>query len=336
VGRRARRLGAALALGGIAGVAAGGWALSRRATAPGYPRHLHGDYADGMLLARTLAELDGPDVEPACRSIVRSHGGKTDDVAVLLHGYTNCPAEFSIVADLLFESGWNVVVPRLPLQGLRDRMTDRLSELTVERLVERTALALDIASDIGERVTVAGISGGGALAAWAGWAYDDVDRVVMFSPFFGASFAPNLMVRPATRTARFLPDRYLWWDPVRKADRYEVSYAYPRFSLRGAIAYLQVAAGIQDNPSPRGTPLQEVVLVTNSLDPLVDNRLAARLLEEVFGGMVARRRHLRFRAVSALPHDYIDPLGAAGRRAPTVQPVIAQLVAGGEAAVRSV
>jgi hypothetical protein len=207
-------------------------------------------------------------------------------------------------------------------------MTDRISDLTVERLLERTALALDVASSVGERVTVAGISGGGALAAWAGWAFDDVNRVVMFSPFLGASFAPSLAVRPATRIARHLPDRYFWWDPVRKGDRYGASYAYPRFSLRGAVAYLTVASGIQDNPSPRATSLDEVVLVTNSLDALVDNKLAVGLLEDVFDGIAARRRHLRFRATAALPHDYIDPLGAAGRRAPTIQPVIAQLVAG--------
>src|SRR5947209_12395254 len=93
-----------------------------------HPRPAHG-YAAGMARLAALAALDGPDVNPACRTRVYTHGAPTERVIVCLHGLTNCPAQFDSLARLAYASGSNVIVPRLPMHGYADRMTPALAGL---------------------------------------------------------------------------------------------------------------------------------------------------------------------------------------------------------------
>lgn len=51
--------------------------------------------------------------------------------------------------------------------------------------------AVDLAHGLGERVYVLGLSSGGGVAAWIAQYRDDVERVVMVAPFFGAIGLPR-------------------------------------------------------------------------------------------------------------------------------------------------
>ena len=94
------------------------------------------------------------------------------------------PAQFERVAADLFDRGHNVVVPRLPQHGHADRMSTALERLRAEELYEAVTDYVSVAQELGERVTVAGFSLGGLLAAWIGQHYE-IDRCVPIAPFFG-------------------------------------------------------------------------------------------------------------------------------------------------------
>ena len=84
-----------------------------------------------------VAALMGADddrIAPPCRTQFLSHGARTPTVHVLLHGYTNAPAQFREVAAAYFEAGDNVLVPRAPFHGYADPLTRELSGLTPEVL----------------------------------------------------------------------------------------------------------------------------------------------------------------------------------------------------------
>jgi hypothetical protein len=48
----------------------------------------------GLGITRELEALDGPNVNPACRTRVYTHGARTERALLLLHGFTNCPQQF--------------------------------------------------------------------------------------------------------------------------------------------------------------------------------------------------------------------------------------------------
>lgn len=120
-----------------------------------------GDYAMAMDRAAALTGADGPDVNPECTSRILDHGERVARSVVLLHGYTNCPAQFSVVADAYFDAGYNVVVARIPQHGMADRLTRDLSYLTAGALTTLADESVDIAAGLGERVSVVGLSAGG-------------------------------------------------------------------------------------------------------------------------------------------------------------------------------
>ena len=107
-----------------------------------------------------------PEISTACRSILLTHGQRTEKAVVLFHGYTNCPQQFRELGQILYEQGYNVLIPRLPRHGLADRKVENLSPLTAEELRECADMSVDIACGLGRKVYVAGLSAGGTLSAW--------------------------------------------------------------------------------------------------------------------------------------------------------------------------
>jgi len=49
-------------------------------------------YSEGMRIAATLHDLDGPNVNPLCHTRVYTHGRRVERSLLLLHGFTNCPS----------------------------------------------------------------------------------------------------------------------------------------------------------------------------------------------------------------------------------------------------
>ena len=64
-------------------------------------------------------------VIPACLSRVMTHGAKTENAIVLVHGLTNCPKQWELFGREIFARGWNVLILRLPEHGLGDAQMAR-------------------------------------------------------------------------------------------------------------------------------------------------------------------------------------------------------------------
>ena len=107
--------------------------------------------------------LDGEEILPAAKTLLLEHERRVPLSVVLLHGFTNNPAQYAELAPLIFARGANVFVPRMPEHGDRDRMTASIAELKATALLHAVAGALDAAAGLGERVAVLGISMGGVL-----------------------------------------------------------------------------------------------------------------------------------------------------------------------------
>ena len=73
-------------------------------------------------LAR-FAELRAQEQEivafnPVCHSQLLTHGRKMERAIILMHGMTNCPAQYDELAPLFLERGYNVLIPLIPGNGL--------------------------------------------------------------------------------------------------------------------------------------------------------------------------------------------------------------------------
>ena len=264
-------------------------------------------YAEAMERARALEAADGPDVADECRSRVLGRGERTERAVVLLHGFTNCPAQFALIAQAYADAGYNVVVPRLPGHGERDRLTTALSDFTVGDVVDVGDTAVDIAAGLGDEVVAVGLSGGGTLAGWLARERDEVSEAVLLAPLVVPKVLPEIAVAPVSRAFRYVPDLYWWWDGDQKEALATPPYAYPRYSLRSIGAFLALGRAIQTD-SPRTTTLERLVVVTNENDAAISNAAVGPVAEALSEGDVDV-------TVEVLPeslgyrHDLVSPEG---------------------------
>src|SRR2546425_202029 len=130
-------------------------------------------YSEGMRIAATLHDLDGPNVNPLCHTRVYTHGRRVERALVLLHGFTNCPQQFDALGRQFHEMGWNVLIPRYPRHGYSDRLNTSISGLRTDHLTSLATRAAEASAGLGERLTVAGLSLGairtGHLAQSRDW-----------------------------------------------------------------------------------------------------------------------------------------------------------------------
>ncbi len=262
-------------------------------------------YAQAIDGVRALRALDDDRILPQARTALFEHGERTPLAAVLLHGFTNHPGQYREFAPMLFGRGVNVLVPRLPDQGDRNRMTRRLAGLTAESLLARASQAVDIACGLGERVCVAGISTSGLLCAYFGQHRSDVARAICVSPVFSILELPHWASSGAMRLLRVLPNMFLWWDPRRRDQQHPAS-AYPRFPTRALAQSMRIGDDVYAACASQAYAAGSIVTLTNRCDPAVNNAVTA--------AVVQRWRRRRPDRVSAfeftdLPrnHDIIEP-----------------------------
>jgi pimeloyl-ACP methyl ester carboxylesterase len=262
-------------------------------------------YARGIEIVHGLEALDGPNVNPACRTRLYSHGRRTENALVLLHGFTNCPQQLDGLGRGFFERGWNVLIPRYPRHGYRDRLSSSIAELSSDHLLavaERAALA---GGGLGERVTVAGMSLGGTLAAHIAQSTPSVQRCVMIAPMFGVKRLPGGLHRAVARLATALPNFYVWWDPRLKLDLPPV-HAYPRFSSRAYGAVLETAGRVMASVRRAAPQVRSLGVVTNAAEPGLDNRFTREVVAQ-WRRQGATVDTFEFPAEEGLPHDLVDP-----------------------------
>lgn len=246
---------------------------------------------------------DGTEVLPQARTALLEHGSQTPLAVVLYHGFTNNPAQYAQFAPLLFERGANVFVPRLPKHGDKDRLTNRIADLTAEILLRSATEAVDLASGLGERVAVLGISMGGSLAAYFGQ-FHDVALAVPVAPEFALLQLPYPVSRAAAGMMKLLPNFFVWWDPRVREEQLPPT-AYPRYSTRALAQTLRIGEDVYGAAAQRVPRADRIVTVVNPGDPAVNNAAAKRVSTQ----WSQRHQGIEYVEVEGLPrnHDIIEP-----------------------------
>jgi alpha-beta hydrolase superfamily lysophospholipase len=238
-------------------------------------------------------------------SILLHHGHRTPRAFLLLHGLTASPLQFEAFGHLLYERGSNVYIPRLPRHGLSDRLTTALEDLTADELRTFAGACARHAAAYGERVTVLGFSVGGLLSAWIGQ-HVAVERSVSLAPFFGVAGIPNRLMPQMARATLGSPNRFLWWDPVRR-ERHLPVHGYPRFATH-AVAHAVRLAGELFEAARRSAPAaRDLQFVLNTRETTVSNRAALRLARLWAAHGTSRVGIHRLHGLPA-SHDIIEPL----------------------------
>ncbi len=241
------------------------------------------------------------------RSIVLTHGYKTDCVFVLLHGLTNAPRQFRELGEKLFATGANVVIPRLAHHGLADRMTDAHAALTAQDLIAYAQYGVDLAQGLGKQVTVVGLSISGISAAWLAQNRDDIDEVFLLAPLFGPAVVPDTLTPAFAAALQHLPNQMLWWDPRVRENLPGPPYNYPRFPTRGLGEALRL--GLDTAQPDRTLRVNRLGVILTENDLAVNNRRTRRLVEQWRATSPDTEIFLHeFPAEEKIPHDFIDPL----------------------------
>lgn len=282
-------------------------------------------YEAGMQIAADLKALDGPKVNPICHTRVYTHGRRTEDALVLLHGFTNCPQQFDAFGRSIHELGWNVLIPRYPRHGYADRLNTSIAELRAEHLTAVANRAAQAASGLGERVTVAGLSLGGILAGHLAQTRDGIERAVLIAPMFGLRPIPGPGLAALTRLAQALPNFYIWWNNDLKQDL-GPPHGYPRFATHAYAALFETGAGVVKAARASAPKAPHIAVITNAAEPRLDNRFTYRLVD-TWRANGAEVTTFEFPAADRLPHDLIDPANSA-QNTKLVYPVVTKLILG--------
>ncbi|MBV8372912.1 MAG: alpha/beta hydrolase [Candidatus Eremiobacteraeota bacterium] len=256
-------------------------------------------------LTDRLLERDHPGVSARGRTAVHVHGGRRPRAFVLLHGMSASPPQFDRFALELFARGHNVLVPRLPRHGHADRNSTALARLKPDDLYAAVSDYVAIARELGERVTVAGFSLGGLLAAWSAQHFE-LDRCVAIAPFLGVAWIPSVVMPGVAEVLLRMPNQFHWWNPIVR-ERHLPAHGYPRYATH-AIAHAHRIARDVLRGALMSPPLaRRVVLVVNAREAGVNNRAIRRL----YARWHARRPEgVELVTLRGLPlsHDIVEPL----------------------------
>jgi pimeloyl-ACP methyl ester carboxylesterase len=252
-----------------------------------------------------LVARDHPGVAEKGRTLAYVHGTRRPRSVVLLHGMSASPAQFERVAADLFDRGHNVVVPRLPRHGHADRLSTALERLRAEDLYAAVADYMSVAQELGERVTVAGFSLGGLLAAWIGQHYE-IDRCVPIAPFFGIACIPNRLMNTVAERLLRLPNRFHWWNPVLR-DKHIAACGYPRYATHAIAHSYRIARGVLDEALTTAPGAEHVTIITNASEIAVNNYAIRRLYRRWHRH---RPETVELSVLTGLPlsHDIVSPL----------------------------
>lgn len=286
------------------------------------------DYATAMEQLGALEALDGADVNAVCHSRALTHGQQTENAIVLIHGMTNCPQQFSDFAPLLFERGYNVLIPRQPGNGLADRNTKALASLTIQELTTFGENVTHIAQGLGRRVTMLGISAGATIAAWLAQFRSGIDLAVVIAPLLGIlpqlpapindpanhlvmdifSTIPNIMTQ-SLRPFKSGPD-----------------YGYYGFSTRGLGTVMRMGDDVMRAAKTTPPDARSIIMTLNQNDDAINNLMATHLADRWRAHGAAVKTYT-FPKSEHLGHDIIDPRQT-NQRVAYVYPILLNLILG--------
>jgi len=278
------------------------------------------DHAGSVARFAAVAEAERDSTMEDARSVLLDHGTRTPRVVVLVHGFTNSPRQFRELGQLLFERGYNVLIPRLPEHGLRAGDVGALKSITAERYRDFADRAVDDARGLGDSVLVVGLSAGADVAIWIAQHRPDVTRVVVIAPAISLARVPGLFDAPVMNLMTRVPNMTFHQKPDTLRP-----HAYFGVSTRGVGQTLRFGASVMRDVERKAPAVRDLALVVNANDRTVDAAPVARIAELWRDRDGARTAFYRFAADLRLPHDVIDATQRCGMP-DVVYPVVVALL----------
>jgi len=249
----------------------------------------------------TAADRANPRVDPHNAYATWLHRKRTKRAIVLLHGFTNNPRQFAVLGPELHADGYNVIAPRFPYHGYRDRMTDALALMRANDVLACALEAVILAAHVAERVDVLGLSLAGTVGAWLAQRVA-LGQVLAISPFFGIRDLNGPGNDALTAAMDVLPNIFVWWDPIHR-EAMLPHHAYPRFATHALAESLVIGEAVRRREG--SLRAQRLRFVLNPGDPIVNNDIAERCAADL------RRRGSAVEVVHATGfpprHDVIEP-----------------------------
>lgn len=285
------------------------WLIPISALSVSYQNTVNGSYNQATSRINQVQSRDGSNINDLCRTKSLLHKEKVEHSLVIFHGFTNCPEQFGQLAKTIFESGWNVYIPRIPHHGNSDVLTEDLDNLTSLELINTIAESVDIASGLGENVHLMGISGGSVMAAWGGYYYENVDSVFLNAPLFTPVGVSSWQLAPVRNLLTHAPLGFRWWDTEAKQDVVGPSYAYPRFSYKAVSAFLDLSIDLKRslNKSSVNQSGKKLIIVTTEDDPGINNSVVKEYTNLWIQNAGVELTYYQFPLSDNLVHDFIDP-----------------------------
>jgi alpha-beta hydrolase superfamily lysophospholipase len=284
------------------------------------------DYADAMVRFERLSARDGPEINPVCRTQLLTRGGRTANAIVLVHGIPNCPQQYAQLGPLLYDRGFNVLIPRMPYLGYLDRATRELRNLTAEDLRLFADETTDIARGLGARVVYLGLSAGGVVATWVAQFRGDVDQAVLIAPALHVPHVPGRLNGALIALMTAMPDRYM----KRSAAAMAVTPPYVYYGQSSRAIGQMMRLGANATRAARSEPpaAKSILVVTSAYDTVVDNGATRRLLARWRAQGARRIETYEFAADLKIVHDMIDPVRG-DQQVDVVYPVLLDLIMAG-------
>jgi len=282
--------------------------------------HPAGNYDDALKKFEAVEKAEA--ALPLCpegRSRMFTHGHKTDRVFVLLHGLTNCPEQFVPLAKILFASGANVVIPRARYAGYADRMNEIQGMQSGQDLLDQAATGLDIAAGLGDRISMAGLSGSAVAAAWMAENRDGIESVLIMSPFFSLYGYPVPVVDALSAILSRTPNFYKWWNDELKEKNPGPPYAYPRYGTRCMADTVQLARNVRAGIGPLKAGRLDIL--TTATDIGANNALTDELAAKWAAKNPGHVTIFQFPKSDGVPHDMVD-VNQPDAKTSTTYPVI--------------
>ena len=282
-------------------------------------------YDEAVQAIKAMATAAPATVRRNCTLQLLEHGRPTERVFVLLHGLSNCPAQFSELGRQLFERGHNVLIPLLPFHGDENRLATEWGGLTGEGMLEAGNQAADLARSLGKNVIVAGLSINGATVAWMAQNRKDLYKAVLLAPFFAPFDLPNLALLPLERLLLRLPNMFFWWDPQQRENLAGPVYAYPRFPTRVVGETMSLGRAVLEESRIFPPKCPQILTVTSASDVAANNIVTEQLVTNWRAHRPNGIETFEFPADQEIPHDFIDP-NQPNQRIDKVYPKIIELL----------
>ena len=259
------------------------------------------DYDQAAARVEQLQQEEAPITNDVGRSIFLTHGEKTDDVYVLVHGVTNAPHEFEELGQMLYDQGANVLILRMPEHGLLSGDIKELKNLKPEAVREYADTAIDIAAGLGDNMTVIGLSAGGTVAAWMAQNRPEVDRAIVMSPFLGIAQTPMFLDPILMRAFLRLPGLAIGGES--EADR---AWVYKGESTKGLATFMLMGQALFKQAEKTPPQANDIFILTTGADMAADNGWADKLAE-VWRAQGANVDAYEFPKSEHVPHASVDP-----------------------------